>query len=74
VVGGAAATKAVGNSKTQEPPPVKKNPPTGAVAQADVTEQTNPFLLMIRAELREVAERMLREKRSIGSASRAIIR
>jgi hypothetical protein len=45
VGGGSAARKAVGNSKTQEPPPVKKNPPTGAVAQADVTEQTNPSAL-----------------------------
>ncbi len=60
--GGSAARKAVGNSKTQEPTPVKKNTPTGAEAQADVTEQTNPFLLMIRTALREVAERMLREE------------
>jgi transposase-like protein len=62
VGGGSAARKAVGNSKTQEPPPVKKNTPIGAEAQAEVTEQTNPFLLMIRAALREVAEKMLREE------------
>jgi hypothetical protein len=61
VGGGSAARKAVANLKTQEPPPVKKITPTGAEAQADVTEPTNPFLLMIRAALREVAERMLRE-------------
>ena len=60
--GGSAARKAVGNSKTQEPPPVKKNIPTGAEAQAEVTDETNPFLLMIRAALREVAEKMLREE------------
>ena len=41
---------------------MKKNIPTGAEAQAEVSEQTNPFLLMIRAALREVAEKMLREE------------
>ncbi len=60
--GGSAARKAVSNSKTQEPPPVKKNIPTGDEAQADVADETNPFLLMMRATLRDVAEKMLKEE------------
>jgi len=62
VGGGSAARKVVSNLKTQEPPPVKKNILTGDEAQADVADETNPFLLMMRATLRDVAEKMLKEE------------
>jgi hypothetical protein len=59
-VGGSLATKkGVGNLKSQETPPVAKNTPKGAEAQPEITEETDPFSLMNRAALREVAERML---------------
>ena len=51
--------KAVGKSKTQEPPPVKKNTKIAPSAQAVGEESRDLFMTLLRESLRSVAEQML---------------